>query len=133
MTEHVRTRLNASLFVLLVAAVLLVFLGGDSRTRALIVFAALLFVPGGAVLTLLPVDRLPEWCGLAITFSLAIEVAGSLILIWTQWWHPEVLALVLAILSGAALLVSLGRARRSARPSLTFAVASPPEGPGRNG
>jgi hypothetical protein len=110
-TEHLRTRLNASLFVLLLAAVPLVFFGGGTPIRAVVVLAAMLLVPGGAVLTLLPVSRIPEWLGLAVSFSLAIEVAGSLVLIWTQWWRPEVLALVLTILSGAALLTSLGRAR----------------------
>ena len=83
-------------------------------------------VPGGAVLTLLPVGRLPEWLGLAISFSLAIEVAGSLILIWTHSWHPEALAIVLAVLSGAALLTSLVRTGRAG-------VTSVPEGIGRNG
>lgn len=133
MTEHVRTRLNASLFILLLAAVPLVFFGGDTPIRALVVFVAMLFVPGGSVLTLLPVDRIPEWLGLAVSFSLAIEVAGSLILIWTQWWHPEVLALVLTVLSGAALLTSLGRARGSARRVGGIDATSIPEGLGRNG
>jgi len=132
-TEQVRTRLNASLFILLLAAVPLVFLGGDTPIRAFVVFAAMLLVPGGSVLTLLPVDRIPEWLGLAVSFSLAIEVAGSLVLIWTQWWRPEVLALVLTVLSGAALLRSLGRARRSARRVGGIDATSIQEGLGRNG
>jgi hypothetical protein len=128
-TEHVRTRLHAGLLVLLVAAVPMVYFGGDSPIRALLVFAAMLLIPGGSVLTLLPVDRLPEWFGLAIAFSLTIEVAGSLILIWTEWWRPEVLALVLTILSAAALLTSLGRARRASGSAATLAL----KGLGRNG
>jgi hypothetical protein len=125
-TEHVRTRLNASLFVLLLAAVPLVLFGGDTPLRALVVFAALLFVPGGALLTLLPVGRIPEWIGLAISLSLAIEVAGSLILIWSHWWRPEILALVLAILSAAALLTSIRRTGG-------IITAPAPESLGRNG
>ena len=111
MTEQFRTRLHAGLLVLVAVAVPLVVLGGDSPVRALVVLAATLVVPGGAVLTLLPVSRLPEWLGLAVALSLAVEVAGALVLIWTQWWRPDVLALVLAVLSGAALVTSLRRSR----------------------
>jgi hypothetical protein len=126
LTEHIRTRLHLSLLALLVAAVPLALFGGGTPLRAVVVFAALLLVPGGALLTLLPVGRLPEWLSLAVCLSLAIDVAGSLTLIWSHWWHPEVLAVALAVLSGAALLASLVRTG-------SFGVTSVPEGPGHHG
>jgi hypothetical protein len=92
------------LLVLLVTAVTLVACEVPGATRGGIGLAALVLVPGGAVLTLLPVGSTAEWIGYAIPLSLCFEAVGSMLMLWFGCWSPGVLAGILGTLS-ALLLV----------------------------
>ncbi len=91
--------------------------GALGPARPFVVLLAALFVPGGAALTLLEVSEPLSAAALAIGLSLALEIAGSLAIVWTTFWHPVVLALVLGAASVALLTRDLARlAPRLSRP-----------------
>lgn len=56
--------------------------------RLLLVLIAACLIPGGALLTRLPIADELEAAGLAVGLSFSIEAAGALAMIWTGWWHP---------------------------------------------
>ena len=65
----------------------------------------LLFVAGGpgagVVCHLRSDDAVRSW-SLVVTFSLAISAGGSVLLVWSRLWHPTVLVVLLAALTGAS-------------------------------
>jgi hypothetical protein len=82
---------------------------GPARPYGLLIAA--LLVPGGALLTWLGVDDVLTAVGLAVGLSLAVEIVGSLALVWSTYWHPSSLALVLGVISAGLILWDLGRLR----------------------
>lgn len=74
-----------------------------STLRLVLSGLAALLVPGAAVLLFLRPRELVEAAAAAIGVSLAVEVIGSLILVWAGWFHPVVLAGAIALPSGIAL------------------------------
>jgi CHASE2 domain-containing sensor protein len=102
---------DVALLALLVATVFVV-LEDAQPVRPFVVFAAACLVPGGAILTRLRTGEGMTDLALAIGLSLAVEIAGSLALAWSRWWHPEALAIVLAGASAALLLSDLLWTRR---------------------
>jgi hypothetical protein len=89
-----------------------------SPVRALVVVAFACLGPGAAVLAhRRPRDPVVSWA-LVVLLSLAAFTAGTTVLVWTRWWHPD----LVIMLSSAAVAVSglavLGRpaARPAAAP-----------------
>jgi hypothetical protein len=83
------------------------------------------------VSTAAPGTRLPTpdrltYQAIAAGLSLAVEIAGSLALAWSHWWHPEALGVALIVGSTGVLLSDLMRsaARWRLRMEVSQAVAS---------
>ncbi|MDQ1630729.1 MAG: hypothetical protein QOJ32_3034 [Frankiaceae bacterium] len=110
---------DLALLGLLAVAVLTVAVPFLSPVRAFVVFFAVLLVPGAAVLTFLEIERPSTYVALAAVLSLAVCTAGSLALTWLHFWHPLVLAGLLAVGSAALLSTDLSRRLqpRTAHPS----------------
>jgi CHASE2 domain-containing sensor protein len=98
------TRLDVLLLTLLVVTVLVV-LADAQPVRPFIVLLAACLVPGGAILTRLRTGERWTDLALAVGLSIAVEIGGSLVLVWSGWWHPEALGVALGA-GSAALLVS---------------------------
>ena len=97
------------LLVLAAAAVAVCLAGTHSIARLLLVLAAACLIPGGALLTRLPVEDELEALGLAVSLSFCIEAVGTLAMIWTGWWHPFGWALALVIAACVMLVLDLRR------------------------
>jgi len=95
------------LLVLAAATVAVCLLQSHGAARLLLVLASACLIPGGALLTRLPVEDVVEACGLAIGLGFAIEAAGALAMVWTGWWHPFGWAIVLGAVSCAVLAIDL--------------------------
>ncbi len=105
-------RLLAHLCVLGLAAAVatLAIVDVEGPGRIVATLLAALVVPGWAVMTRLEADDALTTLGMTVAFSLAIETVCCALLVWTGWWHPEALALVLAAASSVLILIDL-RAR----------------------
>lgn len=102
--------LDLGLVGLLVAAAVVV-LADLHPVRPFVLVAAATLVPGGAIVTRLRTgDGLTD-LALAIGLSLAVEIAASLALTWTGWWHPAAAALALGAVSLWLLASDLRRER----------------------
>jgi GT2 family glycosyltransferase len=109
---------GATLLLLVVAA--LVVPGVDrGPLRSVVAFAALLVVPGGAVLSRLRVGGLVEWLGLAVAISLAVETASALAFLWTHFWHPAVIATALGLISAVVLVIDIRMKMGELRSAMT--------------
>lgn len=96
---------DCALMLLAVAAVGACMLSDHGVARLLLVLAAACLIPGGALLTRLPVEDALEAIALSVGLGFTVEVAGALVMVWTGWWHPVGLALVLV--AGACVLFAL--------------------------
>jgi hypothetical protein len=106
--RHASARALSDLVLLALAVAAAVVIVVDARPeRPFVVFAAACVVPGGAVLTRLRTGDAMTNFALAISWSLALEIAGSLVLAWSGWWHPEVLGMVLGAASAGLLVADL--------------------------
>jgi hypothetical protein len=103
-----RARIDVALLGLCGLAALAIA-GALGPARPVVVLLAALLVPGGAMLTLLEVSEPLSAAALAVGLSLALEIAGSLAIVWTTFWHPVVLALALGAASVALLVRDLVR------------------------
>lgn len=97
-----RAVIDGALLVLLSCAAIVIAIP-VTVLRPPIVLASALLVPGAAVLTRLEIEDPVVGGALAIALSIAIDVLGSLALVWTGWWHPGVLAVTLG--AGATVLL----------------------------
>ena len=106
-----RTRIivDAGLLAIVACAALSIVASLDV-VRPFAVLAAFCLVPGGAILTRLSVDDPVTGVALAFGLSLTLDVAASLVLVWTGWWHPELLAIVIGAASAVLLLDDLWQA-----------------------
>lgn len=107
---HVGTRARVIIDILLLALLVACVISSTVDVgvlRAALVLPAASFVPGWAVLAWVPPADLLTTVALAVAFSLAIEILGSLFLGWIGWWRPEVLAVGLAVASAALLIGEL--------------------------
>lgn len=102
---------DVALLALLVGAAVVV-IADLQPVRPFVVLAAACFVPGGAVLTRLRTGEALTDLALAFGLSFALEIAGSLVLTWSGWWHPAALAIVLGAGSVGLLVTDLLEARR---------------------
>ncbi|HEV2973940.1 MAG TPA: hypothetical protein VGX69_02960 [Solirubrobacteraceae bacterium] len=97
------------LLALAAATVAVCLLDAHGAVRLLLVFAAACVIPGGAVLTRLPVEDVLEAFGLAVGLGFAIETVGALAMVWTGWWHPFGWAIVVGVGACATLVLDLRR------------------------
>jgi hypothetical protein len=102
-----RQAANLCALGLVAAVAVLAIADADGPVRLAATLLAALVVPGWAVMTRLETDDPLTTLGMTVAFSLAIETVLSAILVWTGWWHPEVLALALGAGSSALILVDL--------------------------
>jgi hypothetical protein len=100
---------------LIVLAAVLGVLDAPTALRVPILFLAASVGPGGAVLRLLPEDNFTSSVAVAVSLSLSIEIAGSLLMVWTGWWHPLVFATVVGGLAVGVLVIDLSRQRGAPR------------------
>jgi hypothetical protein len=102
------TLIDMAALLLLAAAVASVVLHLQGARPATVIAAAT-FVPGWALLARRTTTDLLTNLALAVAFSFALMLAGSLALGWTRWWHPAVLGVVLAAGAAGVLVVRLVR------------------------
>jgi CHASE2 domain-containing sensor protein len=96
----------------LLAAAALVVAVDLQPVRPLVLLVAACLVPGGAILTRLRTGEGMTDLALAIGLSLAVEVAASLLLAWSGWWHPGALGIALGAASAVLLVGDLLRGAR---------------------
>jgi hypothetical protein len=101
--------------MLAAATVAVCLLQTHGAARLLLVLAAACLIPGGALLTRLPVEDAVEAFGLAVGLGFTIEAFGALAMVWTGWWHPFGWAIVLGTVACAVLAVDLRRSVAIAR------------------
>jgi hypothetical protein len=88
-------------------AVTLCLLNASAPLRALGLLVAACLVPGGAMLTFLQVDGVTSLLAIAVSLSLSVEIAGSLAMVWTHWWHPIGFAVLIGTLAAILLIVDV--------------------------
>jgi uncharacterized membrane protein len=106
------------LLSLAAATIAVCLLAPDSIARLLLVLAAACLVPGGALLTRLPVEDPLEAFGLAVGLGFTIEAIGTLAMIWTGWWHPLGWAIVLVSAACGMFVLDLRRVAVTSREAL---------------
>jgi uncharacterized membrane protein len=97
------------LLILATVAVAVCLVDTNSTARLPLVLAAACLIPGGALLTRLPVEDVLEALGLAVSLGFCIEAAGALAMVWTGWWHPFGWALTLVTAASVLLVLDLRR------------------------
>jgi hypothetical protein len=116
LVDPVRSALADCFLLLLTAAATAACLsGGNGSARALLLLTAACVVPGGALLTRLPVRDLLEGLALAATLGFSTLTAGALAMVWTGWWHPALFAGATAAAACLLLLTDLVRNARVLR------------------
>jgi hypothetical protein len=115
-----------ALLLLLLAGSVVAVAANLVRVRPELVIAAATFVPGWALMSRLPATDLLTSAALATALSMAAEIAGTLVIGWTHWWHPEVLGAIIAGASAVLLTVRIGSVlrRRSMRVQLRWSAIS---------
>jgi len=107
MSQHRSEALYDVLLLALLAAAALVVAADLQPVRPFVLLLAACLVPGGAILTRLRTGEGLTDLALAIGLSLAVEVAASLGLAWSGWWHPVALGVALGAASAGLLLRDL--------------------------
>lgn len=97
------------LLVLAGATVAACLLDTRGALQLLLLLAAACLVPGGALLTRLPLDGVLETVGLAVALGFSIEAGGALVMIWTGWWHPVAWAVILGSVASMTFAFDLQR------------------------
>jgi ABC-type enterobactin transport system permease subunit len=110
-----RVLTDAALIGLIVLSAGLCLLGAPGAVRVPIVFLAAALGPSVALLRFLPEDNIASSMAVAVSLSLAIETAGSLLMLWSRSWHPVGFAALVGGLAAALLIVDLARHARAAR------------------
>lgn len=109
MTASTRRWIDVGVIVLAFAAAAATAIEPGSTLRALVVLAAFLLVPGWAAVSLLPSGPPAAMLGLAIGLSLAVEVAGGLLLVFTEAISIVVLAVIVGVAAVGLLLADVAR------------------------
>jgi hypothetical protein len=106
-----RRRATAEFLLLLlaVATVVVCLLEAHGAARLLLVLAAACLIPGGALLTCLPVEDALEAFGVAVGLGFTIEAIGALAMVWTGWWHPFGWGIALGTVACGVLAIDLRR------------------------
>jgi uncharacterized membrane protein len=103
-----RTRANLALAALALvdAACLANLFMPAGAVRTIVTLLAALVLPGCAVLTHLPAVDLAQGAALMVGLSLTIEVAATLVMVWSGWWHPVEAATIM--LDTVAIVLAAG-------------------------
>lgn len=107
--------LDLSALAVIIALSVVLALGTTGPGRVLLSLTFLLFVPGRAVVSLLPFARRSPSLALCVVSGISILVIASVVALFLHLWQPEALYGVEAGLSFVAILLSIGRA--TSRPS----------------
>jgi uncharacterized membrane protein len=110
-----KLRLHIALLILLLCTVTLVVWDLAPAARTGLGLVSILLVPGGAALARTRVSGWPEWIGLSVSVSIALQTVGTLAMLWSRWWHPGVLAAGLAAGSAALLSYDVWQKRKEVR------------------
>ena len=116
---------HVALLVLTAATALMALTGVSWPIRPVVTLVTAALLPGAAVLTRMPPVDVPTWCALACAFSLAIEAAGALAMVWLRLWNPAGLSLVLGAASAAVIVLHLRRTWSAAGTGGTGGPGSP--------
>jgi hypothetical protein len=108
---------DVGLAALIAAAVAVALVPVPAAARIVVTFVAACLVPGGALIRYLRLDFGASWLAMATALSLAVETLASLALIWTGWWHPELVAIALGAISVLVIAFDWSR-HRGAGPAL---------------
>jgi glycosyltransferase involved in cell wall biosynthesis len=108
---------DVGLAALIAGAVAVTLVPAPVTVRILVMLAAACLVPGGALVRYLRFDFGASWLAMAAALSLGVETLASLALIWTGWWHPELVAIALGAISALVIVFDWSR-HRGAGPAL---------------
>ena len=116
MTARVRCLVDVGALVVAFAAACSTQLSAGSPVRAIVVLAAFVLVPGWSLVSLTTSGPPVAMLGLAIGLSLAIDIVGSLALVWTGLFtDAQTFTAILGAGAVALLMRDAGRQMRSAR------------------
>lgn len=101
--------IDMSALGVIVALSVVMALGVTGLGRVLLALAFSLYVPGRAVLTLLPTMRATPHLGLSVVLSISVLVIVSVVALFVHLWQPDALYGVEAALSFVAISFSLAR------------------------
>jgi uncharacterized membrane protein len=102
----------AALLVITASGLALAILDVNGSVRLLVVAAFALTAPGWALIAFWrPATPAMTWT-LAIASSIAIQIILSMIMLATKAWYPVPAYFVLALITGAALVVHIAQADR---------------------
>jgi O-antigen biosynthesis protein len=102
---------DVGLAALIAVAAAVALVPVPSAVRILVTLVAACLVPGGALVRYLRFDFGASWLAMAAALSLGVETLASLALIWTGWWHPEVVAIALGAISALIIVFDWSRHR----------------------
>lgn len=95
MTAHQRATSDFGMIALGLIALLVNAVGLPGIVRVVVTLLAALLLPGWAILTRFNADRLLTLLVVAISLSLVVDTALSLLLVWTSLWIPVAAAIAL--------------------------------------
>jgi hypothetical protein len=102
-------QIDVALLSLALLALVMRLLQPTSHVTGLLVLAAAMLIPGAVVAQLLSLQDPLAWFAVCVSSSLASVVLGSMAMLWSGVWSPDVLAAVLFACSATALAAhSLG-------------------------
>jgi uncharacterized membrane protein len=116
-TDDRATRANlelAALMLIALACAANVFVP-TGTARTIVTLLAALVVPGAAVMVRLPISDAAQGVALVTGLSLTVEIAVTLAMAWSGWWHPVAAAAALAGATAVVLAADLVRESRRAR------------------
>ena len=127
-SDH-RALVGGSLLGLELAAVIAAGVA-PAPVRALLILAAMVALPGGAITLRLRLGDALTALALTVALGLTADVFAGLAMVWTGWWHPVAAAAVLGGASTASILPLVrGRlpvARLAAAPPLSAVLGALP-------
>ena len=102
-----RAQLELAALALIAVACLVNLVSPAGSGRTAVTLLAALIVPGAAVMIRMPISDPVQGVALVVGLSLAVEVAVTLVMAWTGWWHPAAAAAALAGVTAAVLAADL--------------------------
>lgn len=104
---RLRVAATSALLALTLSAFILILLSPGGPARPLAVFLTAIFLPGAAVLTRLDVRDPFAALGLTVAISVALVGLCSTAMVWIGWFHPYVVAAIVAATAVAVLVMDL--------------------------
>jgi uncharacterized membrane protein len=108
-----RAILELAALALIAAACLVNLVMPAGAGRTIVTLLAALAVPGAAFVIRMPISDPAQGAALVAGLSLTVEVAVTLAMAWSGWWHPVAAAAVLAGATATVLTADLARHIRS--------------------